>query len=97
VNFSARSSLEPLHERAEDRELTMQAHCGAADAAKHLAPFAHVIGEDLLLDPVELGRGIVGIAIDRIDHMLQKHLQKRRRSGNQGSAANNLARDVHRA
>ena len=95
--FLGKIEVETLYERAKDHELTMEAHGGAADAAEHRPPFAYLVGEDSLLDAVELGSGVVGIAIDGVDHLLQEHLQKYRRGRNFATASDELARDVDRA
>ena len=95
--FLGKIEVEPLYERAKDHELPMEPHGGAADAAEQPPPFAHLVGEDLLLDAVELGSGVVGIAIDGVDHLLQEHLQKYRRGWNFATASDELARDVDRA
>jgi hypothetical protein len=52
--FLAEVEPKPLNERAQDHKLPMQARGRPSNAHEHLPALTHILGEDLLLDAVEL-------------------------------------------
>ncbi len=69
----------------------MQPHGGAADASEHLPPLAHIVGEDALLDAIELAGEVVGEPVDRIDHVADNRFQQNRRHRDLVAAAQRVA------
>ena len=73
----------------------MKPHRGASDAAEYVSPFTYIIGENPLLDMIELARHIVAVAVDAVDHKFQDCVHQRRGARDLAAAPQRLACGVN--
>jgi hypothetical protein len=70
-------SLESVDERAQNDELPMQSHGHTPDAADRLPVDTHLPGQDPFLDTVEMTGETLSIEVNRLNHLLHDHFEKR--------------------